>query len=136
VTVAQHIYLGLTAGLLGSMLLFAVVVTPTVFQTLDRDTAGKYLQRLFPRFHWWGIALSAISLAPAVYLANGLPLVLSTLTAALFLFARLWLSPRINASRGAEPDTRFRRLHKLSVRLFLVQIILLCVALYAAGRTV
>ena len=47
-----------TAVLLGSMLFFAIMVTPNVFRLLEKDTAGGFLRAFFPKFYLWGIIIS------------------------------------------------------------------------------
>lgn len=116
--------------LLGGMAFFAAVVAPAVFRVLDAHGAGRFLRALFPRYYAWGLALSLLGLAPALYAGSAAAILLGAV-ALLFLFARQWLMPRINASRDAglagdiAAMTRFRSLHRLSVAVNAAQMLAL-----------
>jgi len=104
----------------------AAVVAPVVFRALDAHGAGRFLHTLFPRYFSWGLTLSLLGLVPALY-ADAAAAFLLGAVAPLFLLARQWLMPRINASRDAglagdvAAMTRFRSLHRLSVVVNAVQ---------------
>ena len=132
--------LWLVAALAGSMLFFGAVVAPLVFRTLPADAAGKFLRAFFPRYYLWGLAGAGIAavFAFASDLING---TLCLLTALLFVYARQWLMPRINQARDASLDgssteaSRFERLHRLSVVINGVQLLIL-ILLVVAGRVI
>ena len=48
----------LNSILLGSMLFFVIIVSPTVFTALSSDQASKFLRLIFPRLFLFGLALS------------------------------------------------------------------------------
>lgn len=120
---------------LGAMLFFGAVVAPTVFRTIAAEQASAFLRRLFPTYYLVlaGVTGLAAALALAAALSGGVDLAawgrlwpfpaILVLCCAGFVFARQWLTPRINASRDAAlagdaaARARFDRLHKASVRL-------------------
>jgi hypothetical protein len=120
--------LALTAWV-GSILFFSFAVAPIVFRVLDPPLAAKFLRALFPRYYAWGatagaIALPAFVAGPLCYPEYRGPLVGVQAMAILFcilvmLYAGNSLTPAINAARdaGAEGADRFERLHRRSVRL-------------------
>jgi hypothetical protein len=123
-----------TALLLGGMVFFAVVVAPTVFRTLEPQSAAVFLRRLFPVYYVWGAALAgagAFALVPVSWEAA----VVMAVVASGFVFSRQALMPRINAYRDAERagDTsahvNFARLHRLSVVINLAQMLLAALVL-------
>lgn len=123
----QLIVLMLVAFLFGGMLFFAAVVTPVLFRTLNREAAGEAVRRLFPVYYITlgcaaaaAAAIYAVDVSPASLNANLLAAV-----AAGFFLGRFVLLPRINAVRPAPGETHpeFRRLHRLSVVLNLVQLL-------------
>jgi hypothetical protein len=137
-TIAELLLLLASGALLGSMLFFAIVVAPIVFTALPSDAAGRFLRLLFPRYYTWGLIVSALATLPAV-LILWLDAVLMALVTALFLLARQFLMPRINASRDAAlagdavAKRRFNQLHGFSVFINLVQMLmLLAVFVHAA----
>lgn len=128
----------LLGALAGSMLFFAVVVAPSVFRALPAEQAGKFLRLLFPRYYLWGLAL-ALLCCLAAWLATASVVITATcvLVTLLFIYARQVLLPRINRARDAmlggdaAAAQRFNRLHRLSVVINLLQLLLLLgVAIY------
>lgn len=123
---------------LGAMLFFSACVAPLVFMRLEAAIAGRFIRALFPWYYGFGLAGSALS---ALLCAGVAPMAaaLSLATALGFLLARQVLMPAINAARDAamaDPAAarRFDRLHRASVLLNLVQVILLLAAFAAATR--
>jgi hypothetical protein len=98
---------------------------PLVFTKLPGDVAGGFIRQVFPVYYSAFGALSALAALSAWGQVEALVL---AAVAAAFLFAWLWLTPRINAARSASPGndasaTRFGRLHRLSVAINAVQMI-------------
>lgn len=117
----------------GAMLFFAAVVTPVLFRRLGRESAGEALRYLFPAYYMaLGCAaaaaavLYAVDVSPASLNANLLAAV-----AAGFFLGRFVLLPRINRSRPAPGETNpeFKRLHRVSVLINLVQLLLMAYVL-------
>lgn len=48
---------------IGGASLFTFVLTPTIFKSYDRDTAGGIVGTLFPGYFQWGLFCGAIALA-------------------------------------------------------------------------
>ncbi|WP_293868876.1 DUF4149 domain-containing protein [uncultured Alsobacter sp.] len=135
----------LAAMALGAMLLFAAVVTPAAFATLGPELAARYLRGLFPRYYlavalvcFFAAALAGVApfTAPEESPKALWPLpAAAALCVAASLFARQVLTPRINAARDRMHDgdaaagDAFRRLHRGSVLLHLVQMIALVAGL-------
>lgn len=125
----------LFGALIGSMLFFAAIVAPTVFQALPAEHAGKFLRRLFPRYYLWGLVL-ALACTVAAFGA-GVELAVSASCVAVlagFVYARQILLPAINRARDLdlegdrEARRRFRSLHLQSVIINAVQLIVLTAA--------
>ena len=118
--VESALLLWTTAALAGSMLFFGIVVAPSVFRVLPPDQAGVFLRAFFPRYYLWGLVVTVLATLAAFWSDKWIGL-LCAVIALLFLFARQWLMPQINAARDAEVRTdadhspRFKRLHRLSV---------------------
>lgn len=130
--------LWVVGALAGSMLFFGVVVAPLVFRALPADAAGHFLRAFFPNYYLWGIAVAAIAAAIAS-VSDWSSSVLCVLIAVMFGYARQWLMPQINLARDAalggdrDASTRFDRLHRFSVLINGLQLLLL---LAIAGRLI
>ena len=115
----------IVAFIFGAMLFYAAVVTPTLFRRLSREAAAEALRHLFPAYYTvLGCASAAAAILYAVDASfASLNANLLAAVAAGFFIARFVLLPRINAARPPPGATsnEFRRLHRLSVILNLVQ---------------
>ena len=120
----------LAALTLGGMALFAAVVAPTIFRTLEAEPAGRLLRALFPAYYKANAALTGAAALCVVLRPEGWAL---AVVCVLFLVSLLLLVPRINEARDAwkagDPaaQRRFGRLHRASVVINLVQMIALLV---------
>ena len=121
---------------LGAMLFFSACVAPLVFLRLQPEIAGRFIRALFPWYYGFGVigsGLSALLCADTAPTAAGLAFA----SALVFLFARQVLMPAINAARDASmadaaAARRFDRLHRASVAVNIVQVVLLLSAFTAA----
>jgi hypothetical protein len=115
----------------GSMLFFAIVVTPTSFRALPADMSGAFLRRLFPLYYLWGLVISLLCTSTAFYAADGIAGTVCASVALLFVYLRVGLLPQLNRLRQARQDgdaaasQRFRRLHLQSVLINFAQLALL-----------
>ena len=117
--------------LIGSMIFFMAVVSPSVFATLSTNSSSKFLRTIFPRMFLFGFIISAISLIFSVLsndLFNSIVLVIISLS---FLINRNYLTPLINKFRDQELEgdskaaKNFKIMHLLSVLLFVINFTLL-----------
>ena len=121
----------LLAVLIGSMIFFMAVVSPSVFATLSNNASSKFLRTIFPRMFLFGFIISVIALIFSVLssdLFNSIVLVIISLS---FLINRNYLTPLINKFRDQELEgdskaaKNFKIMHLLSVLLFVINFILL-----------
>lgn len=127
------------ASWVGAIVFQSAIVAPAVFVDLDADSARRFLRTLFPRFFKLGVVCGLLMGIAVVLLAtNGSwasPLrVIAAATGIMLVLelASLWLVPRINAARdaGAAAEDRFARLHRASV---LMTVIILLLGLVTLG---
>lgn len=129
------LFLILNAMVLGFMLLFLIVIAPSVFAALDETNAGKMLRKLFPRMFIYGLVLTLLASVFAYQAGRGDLAILTMVSACGFGFNAFYLTPLINEKRNEllqEPDASsgsFDLLHRLSVSIFMVQMIISIVAL-------
>ena len=127
----------LVSMLLGSMLFFAIIVTPAAFSALQREQAAVYMRRLFPRYFLWGIFLSTTALLLCLFhMPKGAVLLIFVLAG--FLYSRQILLPAIHDVKEALSETdspqlkaQVAHLHKRSVIINSVQMAILLVIIIA-----
>ena len=121
------------AAWVGAIVFQSFVVAPTTFKSLDESQARGFLRALFPRFYQLGLACGVIMLIATGIAGSvsGWPPLLRWLLAAAAVmtaaeFVSLRMVPGINAARdqGAAGRARFDRLHRASVLLTLLILIL------------
>lgn len=124
---APSIALFALALLFGGMVFFAAVMAPLVFSRLPGPVAGPFIRAVFPVYYLYvfgtaAVAALALIPGPGGWVMGGV--------AALTLWLRQWLMPRLNAwsDRAQAGDDGARRRfalgHRMSVVLNLVQLAL------------
>ncbi|MDX2153825.1 MAG: DUF4149 domain-containing protein [Bryobacteraceae bacterium] len=130
---------------LGSIVFFSFLTAPALFRTLAPADAARAVRAIFPRYYLVGAlcggALAAVSLIRGLswawFAMAGESLALFGVLTVLSLLARYWLTPAINAARdaGAAGQVQFGRLHRLSVQLnALVLLLLVAYAVWMGVR--
>ena len=121
----------LIAVLIGSMIFFMAVVSPSVFATLSTNASSKLLRTIFPRMFLFGFIIAILSLILSYISDNVLNSILLVIVAVSFIINRNYLTPKINNFRDKEleGDTKasssFKYMHLLSVILFILNLIIL-----------
>ena len=121
----------LNSILLGAMLFFVIIVSPTVFTALSSDQASKFLRLIFPRLFLFGLVLSLLTALG--YNISGLyiEMFLALFASILFFLNRNILTPLINYHRDKEIEgdikskNYFKLLHLLSVSFFVINLFIL-----------
>ncbi len=115
--------------IIGFMIFFMSVVTPSVFKTLDETNSRKFLRFIFPRMFMYGFILSFAALLLSIYIRDQLLILISISISILFLINTYIITPKINFHRDQFNDgimvseKVFKRYHLISVIIFLVQLI-------------
>jgi hypothetical protein len=132
----DSVYVLALAAWVGSILFFSFVVAPIVFRVLGAEAGGRFVRALFPRYYTWGAVSGAIALPAAIAVPlcfpelRGPSVAVQALTimagTLIMLYAGNSLTPAINVARDAGPagQARFDRLHRRSVRLNAVALLL------------
>ena len=117
--------------LLGSMIFFMAVVSPSVFATLSSNASSKFLRTIFPRLFLFGFIIAVLSLIVSFISGNILNCILLIIVAISFIINRNYLTPKINDFRDKELEgdkkasSSFKYMHLLSVLLFILNFIIL-----------
>ena len=121
----------LVTVLIGSMIFFMAVVSPSVFATLSTNASSKFLRTIFPRMFLFGFIIAILSLILSYFSGNILNSILLVIVAVSFIINRNYLTPKINNFRDKELEgdekasSNFKYMHLLSVLLFLLNFIIL-----------
>ena len=117
--------------LMGSMIFFTTVVSPTTFQTLNNKDSSNFLRSIFPKLFLFAFIISILSLLISIFNDNLIVTILLIFVTLSFLFNRNFLTPLINKFRDLEltgdkvAKKKFKLMHFLSVFLFIVNFLLL-----------
>ena len=121
----------INALLLGVMISFIIVTSPTVFKTLDGENSKKFLRYIFPRLFNFCFLISA-SKCLLFILGNFLYGALVAFGISIsFLINTYFLTPRINQMRDLSlegdknSERSFKYLHLASVLLYLLNMLLI-----------
>ena len=121
----------LNSILLGAMLFFVIIVSPTVFTALSSDQASKFLRLIFPRLFLFGLVLSLLTALGYIVSALYIEMFLALFASILFFLNRNILTPLINYHRDKEIEgdikskNYFKLLHLLSVLFFVINLFIL-----------
>ena len=117
--------------LIGSMIFFMAVVSPSVFATLSTNASSKFLRIIFPRMFLFGFIVAVLCLFLSYISSNILNSILLMIVAISFIINRNYLTPKINDFRDKELEgdkkasSSFKYMHLLSVLLFILNFIIL-----------
>ena len=117
--------------LIGSMIFFMAVVSPSVFATLSTNASSKFLRTIFPRMFLFGFIITVLSLILSYISGDILYSILLIVVAISFIINRNYLTPKINNFRDKELEgdknasSSFKYMHLLSVLLFVLNFIIL-----------
>ena len=121
----------LNSILIGAMLFFVIIVSPTVFTALSSDQASKFLRLIFPRLFLFGLVLSLITALGYNISGQYIEMFLALFASILFFLNRNILTPLINYHRDKEIEgdikskNYFKLLHLLSVSFFVINLFIL-----------
>ena len=121
----------LLAVLIGSMIFFMAIVSPSVFATLSTNASSKLLRTIFPRMFLFGFIIAILSIVLCYISGNILNSILLIIVAMSFIINRNYLTPKINDFRDKELEgdkkasSIFKYMHLLSVLLFVLNFIIL-----------
>ena len=119
----------LNALLLGVMVSFIVVTSPTVFKTLDEEHSRSFLRFIFPRLFKFCFLISTLMSLFFVLAEFSFGLIAGSAIAISFLINTYLLTPRINKMRDlmlvgqSEAEKIFKKLHFASVLLYLFSMV-------------
>ena len=114
--------------LIGSLVFFSAVVAPNTFKSLDEKNARLFIRNLFPKLYSYAAALSLI--ISITLLSNHLfySFIFFIITLG-YLYSKFFLMIKINNAADKKDTKKFNILHRFSVIIFVLQLILM-IAVY------
>ena len=110
--------------LLGSLIFFSTLVAPNVFKSLDEKNARLFIRSIFPKLYLYSGILSLLSSFCLFFINIFLSFIFFMITLG-YLYSRQFLMVKINEASDQKNEKEFKKLHKFSVLIFVIQILLM-----------
>ena len=110
--------------LLGGLIFFSMLVAPNVFSSLDEKNARVFLRGIFPKLYLYAGVLSLFVSLILFFINNYLSFIFFIITIGYF-YSRQFLMLKINEASDQKNQKEFKKLHRFSVLIFIVQILLM-----------
>ena len=113
------------SGIIVGMIFFhAVIIAPSLFNTISSSEAGPFLRVIFPKLFMLVLILSATS--TLILFASGGSVIakMVSIITAVFMFICYSIIPATNDAKDTGNESTFNRLHRISV-VFTVAVLLL-----------
>jgi hypothetical protein len=110
--------------LLGGLIFFSALVAPSVFTSLDEKNARVFLRSIFPKLYLFAGIFSLFISIILFFINNFLSFIYFIITIGYF-YSRQFLMIKINEASDQKNQKEFKKLHRFSVLIFIVQILLM-----------
>ena len=126
----MFIQLMLLAMLIGGMLSFQLLFAPLLFTKLKMATARSFIRKFFPFYYLYFALLSLMFGAVSCYRSDWWSLSIAATCFIGFVVSRQWLMPQANLATDQGLTARFNLLHRGTIAINTVQLLLFSLALY------
>ena len=110
--------------LLGGLIFFSALVAPNVLTSLDEKNARVFLRGIFPKLYLFAGIFSLLISLILFFINNFLSFIYFIITIGYF-YSRQFLMIKINEASDQKNQKEFKKLHRFSVLIFIVQILLM-----------
>ena len=110
--------------LLGGLIFFSALVAPSVFTSLDEKNARVFLRGIFKKLYLFAGIFSLFISLILFFINNFLSFIYFIITIGYF-YSRQFLMIKINEASYQKNQKEFKKLHRFSVLIFIVQILLM-----------
>ncbi|MBD1141964.1 DUF4149 domain-containing protein [Pelagibacterales bacterium SAG-MED32] len=113
----------------GFMIFFVAVVSPTIFKVLDETNSGTFLRQLFPRMFLYGLIAMLLAFLTTLNSQLNIYWIISAISSVLFAINLYIITPKINYHRdeaklgNSLSEKKFKQFHLFSVVLFILQLL-------------
>jgi len=105
------------------MIFFPLVVATSIFNVLSEKQASTFLRNFFPKYYLYGFCLGILGLIISILKNEIVSTIFFIFMSATFVFLRQILMPMINKAKDEFKETKFNKLHKVSVFINFFQIV-------------
>tara|TARA_Y100000589_G_scaffold190596_1_gene180544 strand:- start:289 stop:687 length:399 start_codon:yes stop_codon:yes gene_type:complete len=110
--------------LLGGLIFFSALVAPNVFKSLNEKNARLFLRGIFPKLYLYSGTLSLLISFILLLINTFLSFIFFIITLGYF-YSRQFLMIKINEASDQKNQKDFKKLHRFSVLIFMMQILLM-----------
>ena len=113
----------------GFMIFFMVVVSPTIFKALDEANSGAFLRQLFPRMFLYGLIAMLLAFLTTLNSQLNIYWIISAISSIFFAINLYIITPKINFYRDEAKigsllsEKKFKQFHLFSVAFFILQLL-------------
>ena len=113
----------------GFMIFFMAVVSPTIFKVLDETNSGTFLRQLFQRMILYGLIAMLLAFLTTLNSQLNIYWIISAISSILFAINLYIITPKINYHRdeaklgNSLSEKKFKQFHLFSVALFILQLL-------------
>ena len=110
--------------LVGGLVFFSTVVAPNTFKSLDKKNSRLFIRGIFPKIYFYSGIISFIIFLLLLIIDSFLSSLFLIITLG-YLFSGKFLMKKINFAADMKKDKTFKKLHSISVIIFLSQLLLM-----------
>ncbi len=110
--------------LIGSLVFFSSIVAPNTFINLDEKSARKFIRTLFPKIYTYAAILSLLISIFLLKVEVFYSFVFFVISIG-YIYSKIFLMKKINDASDMKDDNKFKILHRFSVIIFILQLILM-----------
>ena len=110
--------------LIGSLVFFSSIVAPNTFTNLDEKSARKFIRTLFPKIYTYAAILSLLISIFLLKVETFYSFIFFVISLG-YIYSKFFLMKKINDASDMKDDNKFKILHRFSVIIFILQLILM-----------
>ena len=110
--------------LIGSLVFFSSIVAPNTFTNLDEKSARKFIRTLFPKIYTYAAILSLLISIFLLKVETFYSFIFFVISLG-YIYSKFFLVKKINDASDMKDDNKFKILHRFSVIIFILQLILM-----------
>ena len=110
--------------LIGSLVFFSSIVAPNTFINLDEKSARKFIRTLFPKIYTYAAILSLLISIFLLKVETFYSFIFFVISLG-YIYSKFFLMKKINDASDMKDDNKFKILHRFSVIIFILQLILM-----------